>query len=212
MPDFTHEDRALAAGHGVVCGIDEAGRGPWAGPVVAAAAILDRAGLPLSLAAELDDSKRLKAAARERLLIELAPHAVIGIGQASAAEIDVLNILRATFLAMDRAVQALGQMPAMALVDGNRPPPLPSAPGCIVECLIGGDGRSLSIAAASIAAKVTRDGLMAGLADRFPGYGWERNAGYGTAAHKAALERLGVTPEHRKSYKPIRNILGDEES
>ena len=212
MPDFTHEDRALAAGHGVVCGIDEAGRGPWAGPVVAAAAILDRAGLPLSLAAELDDSKRLKAAARERLLIELAPHAVIGIGQASAAEIDVLNILRATFLAMDRAVQALGQMPAMALVDGNRPPPLPSAPGCIVECLIGGDGRSLSIAAASIAAKVTRDGLMAGLADRFPGYGWERNAGYGTAAHKAALERLGVTPEHRKSYKPIRNILGGEES
>ena len=212
MPDFDHEDKALAAGHGVICGIDEAGRGPWAGPVVAAAAILDRANLPLSLASELDDSKRLKAAARDRLLAELIPHAVIGVGQASAAEIDALNILQATFLAMDRAVQALGRVPDFALVDGNRPPPLPSAPGCRIDCLVGGDGRSLSIAAASIAAKVTRDRLMADLAERFPGYGWERNAGYGTAAHKAALERLGVTPEHRKSYKPIRNILRDGES
>lgn len=212
MPDFDHEDKARAAGHGVICGIDEAGRGPWAGPVVAAAAILDRANLPLSLASELDDSKRLKAAARDRLLAELIPHAVIGVGQASAAEIDALNILQATFLAMDRAVQALGRMPDFALVDGNRPPPLPSAPGCRVDCLVGGDGRSLSIAAASIAAKVTRDRQMADLAERFPGYGWERNAGYGTAAHKAALERQGVTPEHRKSYKPIRNILGDGES
>ncbi|UTW52216.1 ribonuclease HII [bacterium SCSIO 12827] len=212
MPDFDHEDKARAAGHAVICGIDEAGRGPWAGPVVAAAAILDRAGLPLSLASELDDSKRLKAAARDRLLAELTPHAVIGVGQASAAEIDTLNILQATFLAMDRAVQALGRVPDFALVDGNRPPPLPSAPGCRIDCLVGGDGRSLSIAAASIAAKVTRDRLMADLAERFPGYGWERNAGYGTAAHKAALERQGVTPEHRKSYKPIRNILGDGES
>jgi|TARA_R110002124_G_scaffold80789_2_gene213684 ribonuclease HII len=212
MPDFDHEDKARAAGHGVICGIDEAGRGPWAGPVVAAAAILDRANLPLSLASELDDSKRLKAAARDRLLAELIPHAVIGVGQASAAEIDALNILQATFLAMDRAVQALGRMPDFALVDGNRPPPLPSAPGCRVDCLVGGDGRSLSIAAASIAAKVTRDRQMADLAERFPGYGWEHNAGYGTAAHKAALERQGVTPEHRKSYKPIRNILGDGES
>ena len=212
MPDFDHEDKARAAGHGVICGIDEAGRGPWAGPVVAAAAILDRTSLPLSLASELDDSKRLKAAARDRLLAELIPHAVIGVGQASAAEIDALNILQATFLAMDRAVQALGRMPDFALVDGNRPPPLPSAPGCRVDCLVGGDGRSLSIAAASIAAKVTRDRLMAGLADRFPGYGWERNAGYGTAAHKAALERQGVTSEHRKSYKPILNILRDGES
>lgn len=212
MPDLVHEDRARADGHAVVCGIDEAGRGPWAGPVVAAAAILDRVGLPLSLAAELDDSKRLKPAARDRLLAELTPHAVIGVGQASAVEIDALNILQATFLAMDRAVQALGQAPGLALVDGNRPPLLPSAPGCVIQCLVGGDGRSLSIAAASIAAKVTRDRLMAGLAERHPGYGWERNAGYGTAAHKAALERLGVTPEHRKSYKPILNILRGGES
>lgn len=212
MPDFTHEDRALAAGHGVVCGIDEAGRGPWAGPVVAAAALLDRATLPAALAAELDDSKRLKASARERLLAELAPHAVIGVGQASAAEIDRLNILQATFLAMDRAIQALGRAPDMALVDGNRPPPLPSAPGCRIDCLVGGDGRSLSIAAASIAAKVTRDRLMTALAERHPGYGWERNAGYGTAEHMAALGRLGVTAEHRKSYKPILNILGAADS
>jgi len=212
VPDFVHEDRARADGHAVVCGIDEAGRGPWAGPVVAAAAILDRAGLPMSLASELDDSKRLKPAARDRLLVELAPHAVIGVGQASAAEIDRLNILQATFLAMDRAVQALGQVPGLALVDGNRPPPLPSVSDCVIQCLVGGDGRSLSIAAASIAAKVTRDRLMADLAERHPGYGWERNAGYGTAVHKVALERLGVTPEHRKSYKPIRNILGDGES
>lgn len=212
MPDFDHEDKARAAGHTLICGIDEAGRGPWAGPVVAAAAVLDRASLPRTLASELDDSKRLKPAARERLLAELAPHAVLGVGQASAVEIDALNILQATFLAMDRAVQALGCVPDFALVDGNRPPPLPSVPGCRMDCLVGGDGRSLSIAAASIAAKVTRDRLMADLAGRFPGYGWERNAGYGTAEHKAALNRLGVTPEHRKSYKPIRNILGATES
>lgn len=212
MPDFQHEDRARSAGHAVVCGIDEAGRGPWAGPVVAAAVILDRASLPGELAAGLDDSKRLKPQARERLLTALGPCAAIGIGQATAAEIDAVNVLQATFLAMDRAVRSLGRVPDFALVDGNRPPPLPSIPGCLVDCLVGGDGRSLSIAAASIAAKVTRDRLMAGLAARFPGYGWERNAGYGTAEHKAALIRLGVTPEHRKSYKPILNILGGAES
>lgn len=212
MPDFAFEDQALAAGQEVICGIDEAGRGPWAGPVVAAAVILNRESLPADVAAELDDSKKLKAAARERLLRAIEPHAVIGLGQATAGEIDAINILQATFLAMDRAVAALGIPPGLALVDGNRPPPLPSAGTCSVECLVGGDGRSLSIAAASIAAKVTRDRQMAALAARYPGYGWERNAGYGTTAHKAALERLGVTPEHRKSYKPIRNILGGMES
>ena len=216
MPDFSHEDAALADGRSVVCGIDEAGRGPWAGPVVAAAVVLDRAALPPEVAAELDDSKKLKAAARERLLAALSPCAAIGLGQATAAEIDAINILQATFLAMDRAVAALaaelGRLPDLALVDGNRPPPLPAAPGCAVDCLIGGDGRSLSIAAASIAAKVTRDRVMAGLAERHPGYGWDRNAGYGTAEHQAALRRLGVTDAHRKSYKPIRNILGEAES
>lgn len=204
MPDFAFEDRAHAAGHKIVCGIDEAGRGPWAGPVVAAAVVLDRAALPAGLAAQLDDSKRLKARKREVLLAALAPFARIGLGEASAAEIDQVNILRATFLAMDRAVAALGILPDLALVDGNRPPPLT----CAVECLVGGDGRSLSIAAASIAAKVTRDRHMAGLAACHPGYGWERNAGYGTAEHIAALETLGVTAEHRKSYAPVRKMLG----
>ena len=212
MPDFAFEDQALAAGQGVICGVDEAGRGPWAGPVVAAAVILDRASLPADVAAELDDSKKLKAAQRERLLRAIEPHAVIGLGQATAGEIDAINILQATFLAMDRAVAALAVSPGLALVDGNRPPPLPSVGNCTVECLVGGDGRSLSIAAASIAAKVTRDRQMAALAAQYQGYGWERNAGYGTAEHKAALERLGVTPEHRKSYKPILNILGGTES
>jgi len=206
MPDFSFEDRAHAAGRAVVCGIDEAGRGPWAGPVVAAAAVLDRARIPADLAAQLDDSKRLKAAKRETLLEAIRPFARIGIGEASAAEIDAVNILRATFLAMERAVAALGLMPDLALVDGNRPPPLP----CLVECLVGGDGRSLSIAAASIAAKVTRDRQMADLAARHPGYGWERNAGYGTAEHQAALAALGVTVEHRKSYAPVRKMLGAE--
>jgi ribonuclease HII len=216
MPDFEFEDRASAQGMATVCGIDEAGRGPWAGPVVAAAAILDRATLPAGLASELDDSKRLKPAARERLLAALGPHAAIGVGEASAEEIDALNILQATFLAMDRAVAALdrdfGKVPDLALVDGNRPPPLPSVPGCQVDCVVGGDGRSLSIAAASIAAKVTRDRTMAALAAAHPGYGWERNAGYGTAEHKAALEELGVTAAHRKSFKPILNILRGGES
>lgn len=212
MPDFAFEDDAGAAGYDVVCGIDEAGRGPWAGPVVAAAVILDRATLPEDLAQALDDSKRLKPARREHLLEAISPYAAIGLGRASASEIDTVNVLQATFLAMDRAVAALGKRPALALVDGNRPPPLPSAPGCRVDCVIGGDGWSLSIAAASIAAKVCRDREMAALAERYPGYGWERNAGYGTAEHKAALDRLGVTDEHRKSYKPILNILGGGES
>lgn len=204
MPDFAFEDRAHAAGRAVVCGIDEAGRGPWAGPVVAAAVVLDREALPAGLAAQLDDSKRLKAHKREALLAAITPFARIGLGEASAAEIDQVNILRATFLAMDRAVAALGILPDLALVDGNRPPPL----ACAVECLVGGDGRSLSIAAASIAAKVTRDRQMADLAARHPGYGWERNAGYGTAEHIAALASLGVTAEHRKSYAPVRKMLG----
>lgn len=212
MPDFSLEDAARARGFTRIAGIDEAGRGPWAGPVVAGAVMLDRDGLPDALARDLDDSKRLKPAARERLLGALVPHARIGIGLAAAEEIDRVNILQATFLAMERAVlDLLGRSnaaaPDLALVDGNRPPPLAGVPGCAVECVVKGDGLSLSIAAASIVAKVTRDRLMADLAERFPGYGWERNAGYGTAEHKAALARLGVTPEHRRSYRPILNIL-----
>ncbi len=209
MPDFELERLA----GGVVCGVDEAGRGPWAGPVVAGAVILDHETLPDDLRNRLDDSKKLKPREREELFAALQACATtgagkagicrIGIGMAAVDEIDALNILRATLTAMARAVAGLGVTPALALVDGNREPALP----CPVKCVVGGDGKSLSIAAASIVAKVTRDRIMAGLAADHPGYGWERNAGYGTAEHKAAMARLGVTPHHRRSFRPIRNML-----
>lgn len=199
MPDLSLE---RAAG-GRVAGIDEAGRGPWAGPVVTAAVILDAGTLPGALHDGLDDSKKLPAARREELAALLPPHARIGIGAASVNEIDRLNILAATMLAMRRAVVRLGVVPDLALVDGNRAPDL----SCPVETVVGGDGRSLSIAAASVIAKVTRDRVMQSLAGRYPGFGWERNAGYGTKQHREGLQRTGVTPHHRKSFKPIINIL-----
>ena len=199
MPDFRLE---TAAG-GVVAGIDEAGRGPWAGPVVAGAVILDPATLPARLGAGLDDSKRLEPARREDLLAALRGCARIGVGRAEVAEIDTLNILRATLLAMARAVAGLGAPPDLALVDGTHAPAL----ACPVRCVVKGDARSLSVAAASIVAKVTRDAIMAELAAAHPGYGWERNAGYGTAEHRAAIARLGVSPEHRRSFRPVREAL-----
>ncbi|MBF0563307.1 MAG: ribonuclease HII [Alphaproteobacteria bacterium] len=199
MPDLTFE-RAVG---GVVAGIDEAGRGPWAGPVVAAAVVLDLACLPPELARRLDDSKRLSPARREACFAELGFCAAIGVGAASVAEIDTLNILRATLLAMARAFAKLGVPVDHVLVDGNKAPSLP----CAVTTVIGGDGKSLSIAAASIVAKVIRDRLMTDLAQAFPGYGWERNKGYGTALHGAALERLGVTPHHRRSFEPVAACL-----
>ena len=202
MPDFDLED---AAG-GVVAGIDEAGRGPWCGPVVAAAVILERHTLPDDLRHGLDDSKKLKPARRELLFAALAAHARIGVGLSEAAEIDRVNILEATMLAMERAVTGLEVIPDVALVDGNRAPDLP----CAARPVIKGDAKSLSIAAASIVAKVTRDRIMAELAQDFPGYGWERNSGYGTAEHQEALKRLGVTQHHRKSFKPIIKILGGD--
>lgn len=182
-----------------VAGIDEAGRGPWAGPVVAAAAILDPDRLPDTLAARLDDSKKLKRTVREELFSALEGCADIGVGMADIAEIDRLNILQATMLAMQRAVAALPDPPEYALIDGNRAPDLPVPAQTVVK----GDSRCLSIASASIVAKVTRDRIMDTLAREHPGYGWERNAGYGTAEHRAALERLGITPHHRRSFAPI---------
>lgn len=182
-----------------VAGIDEAGRGPWAGPVVAAAAILDPDRLPAALGARLDDSKKLKRPVREELFTALEDCAEIGVGTADIAEIDRLNILQATMLAMQRAVASLSHPPEYALVDGNRAPKLPVPARTVVK----GDSRCMSIAAASIVAKVTRDRIMETLAQEHPGYGWERNAGYGTAEHQAALERLGVTPHHRRSFAPI---------
>ena len=189
----------MARGLDPVCGIDEAGRGPWAGPVVAAAVIL----MPDDIPAGLADSKVLSKQRRAVLFDELARRAVVGVGRANVEEIDRLNILAATMLAMARAVAALAQQPNHALVDGNRPPALP----CGVECLVKGDARCLSIAAASIIAKVTRDREMTALGERFPGFGWERNAGYGTAEHRLALARLGPNEMHRRSFAPIRRLL-----
>jgi ribonuclease HII len=167
---------------------------------VAAAVVLDRSNTPPGL----DDSKKLTPRRRAALFDAVRAAASVGVGIASVEEIDALNILRANDLAMLRAIGALRPAPGAALIDGNRVPPgLP----CRARALVGGDGRSLSIAAASIIAKVTRDRIMAELAGAHPGYGWERNKGYGTAEHRAALIRLGVTPHHRRSFRPIHNML-----
>ncbi len=202
MPDFALEQSC----EGLVCGIDEAGRGPLAGPVVAAAVILDRRRLPRALRHGLDDSKKLSAEARAEFAAMLERCARIGIGAASVIEIDRRNILQATLAAMGRAVAALGVRPDIALVDGNVPPPLP----CPVRTVVGGDGLSLSIAAASVIAKVTRDRIMRRLAERYGGYGWATNVGYGTAEHQAALKMLGLTPHHRRSFAPVQLCLGFE--
>jgi ribonuclease HII len=199
MPDYR-----LESDHGGrVAGLDEAGRGPLAGPVLAAA-VLFRAPPPPGLAALLDDSKRLSPARREAAFAALAEAARAGllehgIAAASAAEIGRLNILRATQLAMARALARLPRVPDLALVDGNQPPALP----CAVRCVVGGDGASLSIAAASILAKVVRDRAMARLDRRWPGYGFAAHQGYPTVAHRAALLRLGPTPHHRRGFAPV---------
>jgi ribonuclease HII len=198
LPDFLHEAQAIAEGL-TVCGIDEAGRGPWAGPVVAAAVSLDSGNIPPGL----NDSKKLTEARREAMFPAILAAARVGIGEASVAEIDSLNILKATFLAMERAVQSLSPAPQIALVDGNRAPPL----AIRVQTIIGGDAKCLSIAAASIIAKVTRDRLMRELDASYPGYGFAAHKGYGTPAHGAMLARLGPCPLHRKSFAPVRALL-----
>lgn len=202
MPDFSIEDSYQNADV-IICGVDEAGRGPWAGPVVAGAVVLDRTKISDALISSLDDSKKLKPAKREELFNALQGCATIGIGMADVDEIDSLNILQATMTAMGRAVASLDTKPQWALVDGNRAPKLK----CQVRCVIKGDGLSLSIAAASIIAKVTRDRIMADLAHAHPGYGWHSNQGYGTAQHQRGLAQLGITPHHRKSFAPIRKII-----
>ncbi len=204
IPDFTFEERALQEGHRRIAGIDEAGRGPWAGPVVAAAVILSRDDLPAQLAQRIDDSKKLAEDQREELLSRFAPFAEIGIGRASVEEIDELNILQATMVAMARAADQVN--PDFVLVDGNRCPDLQCGSLAVVK----GDSLSLSIAAASIAAKVTRDRIMRELDRRFPGFGWARNKGYGTAEHRAGLSRLGITPHHRRSFAPIAELLDQD--
>ncbi len=205
MPNFSYEDAHGAAGGRRVVGVDEAGRGPWAGPVVAAAVHLTPALLPAEILHRLDDSKRLTARSREQLAAVIWARAEVGLGEASVTEIDELNILQASLLAMRRAIEALPIRPDVALVDGNRAPSL----DCLAVPIIKGDGLSLSIAAASIIAKESRDRRMTTLAEENPGYGWERNRGYGTREHREGLARLGVSPHHRRSFAPVRQRLED---
>ncbi|WP_153010462.1 ribonuclease HII [Falsirhodobacter sp. alg1] len=200
FPDFQHEDTARAQGFVRIAGVDEVGRGPLAGPVTAAAVWLDPRHIPKGM----NDSKKLTAKKRETLYIELLEVADVSVAHASVEEIDQLNILWASHLAMRRALAGLRVAPDYALIDGNlalRDSPMPNL------ALIKGDARSLSISAASIVAKVVRDRLMADLSLQYPGYGWERNAGYPTADHRQGLQRLGITPHHRRSFKTIHNML-----
>lgn len=200
LPDFSFERTALARGARHVTGVDEVGRGPLAGPVTAAAVILDPANIPDGL----NDSKKLTPTRRETLAAWLAAncdHCIVHVG---VEDIDRLNIYHAAHLAMCMAVAGLRQRPCLVLVDGNRIPRDLSCPG---EAIVQGDARCVTIAAASILAKVARDRLMVDLAQQHPGYGWEANAGYATPAHKRALLDLGVTPFHRRSFQPVHNIL-----
>ncbi|MDA0239049.1 MAG: ribonuclease HII [Proteobacteria bacterium] len=203
MPDLSFEVQAWGDGYHHVAGIDEAGRGPLAGPVIAAAVVFRERQLPDDVSSVLDDSKRLSEKKREWLFDRITEIAHVGVGRAEVDEIDDINILQATMAAMARSVGALPVDTDYALVDGNRIPKL----DCPAEAVVKGDGRSFSIAAASIIAKVTRDRLMSELAILFPGYDWEKNAGYGTEAHRKALETLGVTKHHRKTFAPINNML-----
>ena len=200
MPHYIFESRVLKARPGPICGVDEAGRGPLAGPVVAAAVILNRKKTPKGL----NDSKQLTPEDREELFPRIMDMAVaVGVGEASVDEIDLINIRQATHLAMARAVRALAIAADFALVDGNDAPALP----CPCDTIIDGDARSVSIAAASIIAKVTRDRMMAALHEAHPGYGWITNKGYSTEEHLEALNRLGPCIHHRRSFAPVHRLL-----
>ncbi len=199
-PDFSLEEAAFARGMARVAGVDEVGRGPLAGPVTAAAVVLDPSRIPDGL----NDSKKLTAKRREALAEEILRVADVCIAHASVQEIDEHNILRASHIAMERAVAGLSAAPEHLLIDGNL---IPSGLKGQAEAVVKGDARSLSIAAASIVAKTARDLIMMDLAQQFPGYGWETNAGYPSKKHREALIDLGVTPHHRRSFKPVHNIL-----
>lgn len=199
-PDYTFETDWIVQGAGPVAGVDEVGRGPLAGPVTAAAVVLD----PNRIPEGLNDSKKLTARRRALLADQIMAVADVAIVHVPVAEIDTLNILQASLVGMARAVAGLNRQPGHVLVDGNR---VPEGLPCPATALVKGDARSASIAAASIVAKQARDALMADLDRSFPGYGWAQNAGYPTKAHILALNQLGVTPHHRRSFAPIRNIL-----
>ena len=208
MPSFRHEKRCAEAGAILIAGIDEVGRGPLAGPVVAAVAVIDRTLAKRRLLRLIDDSKKLTLEEREEAYAAILDSGAVryAVGEASVEEIDTINILQATFLAMRRALAGMAQAPDIVLIDGNRVPP---ELGCRAETIVGGDARSYSIAAASIFAKVTRDRYMCRLAEEFPGYGWETNVGYKSPAHFRALKALGPTPHHRRSFAPVRACLGE---
>jgi len=198
-PDFTFEQDLSARGAIRIAGVDEVGRGPLAGPVTAAAVILD----PNNIPEGLNDSKALTKKRREALEPLIFAAGQVSIAHATVEEIDEINILRASHLAMERAVAGLGQVDH-ALIDGNMIPRGLDMPATTV---IKGDARCLSIAAASIVAKICRDRIMCDLAQQFPDYGWDTNAGYGSKSHISALQNLGVTPHHRRSFKPVHNML-----
>lgn len=200
MLDFSQEKTLMDAGYNRVAGVDEVGRGPWAGPVVAAAVVVN----PLFLPKGVRDSKKLSAKQREHIATELQNQAEVGIGVATVAEIDTHNILQATYLAMQRALAALPQPVDYALIDGNR---LPAGLPMPAQAVVKGDDKVLSIACASVAAKVYRDRLMAKLHQEYPHFGWDSNAGYGTKAHQLGLASQGVTPHHRTSFAPIKTLL-----
>lgn len=189
----------------VVCGVDEVGCAPLAGPVVAAAVILPAKGLPRKLAMLINDSKIVPAPKREAAAAALPGYCVISVGEASVEEIDALNIYHARMLAMRRAIEGLSIAPELALIDGNA---TPRELACKAQTIVDGDAKCLSIAAASIVAKVSRDGYMRKLSETFPGYGWERNVGYGTRDHRQAITKLGLTPHHRRSFGFVRMHLG----
>ncbi|MEX5598328.1 ribonuclease HII [Pseudophaeobacter sp. C1-32P7] len=202
-PDYSLEDAARARGSLIIAGVDEVGRGPLAGPVTAAAVILT----PECIPEGLNDSKKLSPKKRQAVEQAIFDNGVVAIAHATVEEIDSLNILRASHLAMERAVAALNPQPDYLLIDGNM---IPNGLQIPAEAVVKGDGKSLSIAAASIVAKEARDRIMVDLAQQFPGYGWEKNAGYPSKQHRTALEELGVTPHHRRSFKPVHKILYQE--
>ena len=202
-PDFTFEESLMGQGYPLIAGVDEVGRGPLAGPVTAAAVILDPSNIPQGL----NDSKKLSAKRRENLYDLILKSSTVAVTHVSVEEIDRINILQASLLAMRNAVAALRPQPAHLLIDGNRVPDPINIPA---QPIVKGDGKSLSIAAASIVAKTVRDRLMTELSLQNPGYGWEKNAGYPSKQHILALERLGVTPHHRRSFRPVHNILYQE--
>lgn len=202
-PNFELEQALIAHGYPRVAGVDEVGRGPLAGPVVAAAVILN----PQDIPEGLNDSKKLTARRRLALDADLRARSEYAIAEASVAEIDDLNILYASHLAMERAVAALKPAPDYLLIDGNLIPKGLTVPA---QAVVKGDAKSVSIAAASILAKNWRDQVMVDLAQQHPGYGWETNAGYPSKQHREALQNLGVTPHHRRSFKPVHNILYQE--